>query len=101
MQEKDHGLPIIGGTKALAYMQLMSCGIPSSKARGCHSEHFTNSETRYGWGVGQCGSVISGELPVVVQSLSRVQLFATPWMAACQASLTFTISQEFALTHVH
>ena len=30
----------------------------------------------------------------VVQSLSRVQLFVTPWTAACQASLTFTISQS-------
>ena len=27
-------------------------------------------------------------------SLSRVQLFATPWTAACQASLSFTISQS-------
>ena len=31
---------------------------------------------------------------VVVQSLSRVQLFVTPWIAACQASLSFTISQS-------
>ena len=29
---------------------------------------------------------------VVVQSLSGVQLFATAWAAACQASLPFTIS---------
>ena len=29
---------------------------------------------------------------VVVWSLCHVQLFATPWMAACQASLSFTIS---------
>ena len=29
---------------------------------------------------------------VVVQSLSRVQLFATPWTTACQASLSSTIS---------
>ena len=29
---------------------------------------------------------------LVVQSLSRVGLFATPWTAACQASLSFTIS---------
>ena len=29
---------------------------------------------------------------VVVQSLSRVRLFANPWTAACQASLSFTIS---------
>ena len=31
---------------------------------------------------------------VVVQSFSHVQLFVTPWTAACQASLSFTISQS-------
>ena len=31
-------------------------------------------------------------LVVVVQSLSYVWLFATPWIAACQPSLSFTIS---------
>ena len=31
---------------------------------------------------------------VVVQPLSWVQLFATPWTAACQASLSFSISQS-------
>ena len=31
---------------------------------------------------------------VVIQSLSCVQLFATPWTMACQASLSFTISQS-------
>ena len=30
----------------------------------------------------------------VVQSLSHVQLFATPWTAACQASLSLTKSQR-------
>ena len=29
-----------------------------------------------------------------VQSLSRIQLFATPWTAACQASLFFTTFQS-------
>ena len=29
---------------------------------------------------------------VVVQSLSRVRLFVTPWRTACQASLSFTVS---------
>ena len=33
-------------------------------------------------------------LYVVVQSLSRVQLFVTPWIAAYQASLSFTNSQS-------
>ena len=32
---------------------------------------------------------------VVVQSLSRVWLFATPWTAVRQASLSFTISRRF------
>ena len=31
---------------------------------------------------------------VVVQSLSRVRLFATPWTATRQASLSFTISRS-------
>ena len=31
---------------------------------------------------------------VVVQSLSRVQLFVTQWTAACKASLSFTIFQS-------
>ena len=36
---------------------------------------------------------MSSEVDVVVfQLLSRVRLFATPWTAACQASLSFTIS---------
>ena len=32
--------------------------------------------------------------PVIVQLLSRVRLFATPWAAALQASLSFTISRS-------
>ena len=31
---------------------------------------------------------------VIVQSLSRVQLFETPWTAACQAPLSFIFSQS-------
>ena len=34
----------------------------------------------------------SRQFVVVVQLLSRVWLFAIPWTAACQASLSFTIS---------
>ena len=34
------------------------------------------------------------QVVVVVQSLSRVQLFATPWTAAGQASLSFIISRS-------
>ena len=33
-------------------------------------------------------------IAVVVQSLNHVQLFVTLWTAACQASLSFTISQS-------
>ena len=35
-----------------------------------------------------------------VQSLSRVRLFATPWTAAQQASLSFTISQMLKLMSI-
>ena len=41
---------------------------------------------------GGCEWISSLYIVVVVQALSRVQLFATPWTAACQASLSFTIS---------
>ena len=34
------------------------------------------------------------DFKLVVQSLSHVLLFVTPWTAACQASLSFTISQS-------
>ena len=34
----------------------------------------------------------SAYLVAVVQLLSHVQLFVTPWTTACQASLSFTIS---------
>ena len=33
-------------------------------------------------------------LSIVVQSPSHVRLFATPWTASCQASLSLTISQS-------
>ena len=36
-----------------------------------------------------------------VQSLSRVRLFATPWITARQAALSITISQSSPQTHVH
>ena len=31
---------------------------------------------------------------IAVQFLSRVRLFETPWIAACQASLSFTVTQS-------
>ena len=41
-----------------------------------------------------------GKAFVAVQLLSHVQLFMTPWTAACQASMSFTISQS-AQTLIH
>ena len=38
---------------------------------------------------------------VIIQSLGHVQLFATLWTAACQASLSFNHLPELAQTHVH
>ena len=46
-------------------------------------------------GVSQCYLHLRQDsILVSVQSLSRVQLFATPWAAACQASLSITNSQS-------
>ena len=41
--------------------------------------------------VGDCWFRLLGDV-VVVQALSDVRLFVTPWTAACQASLSFPIS---------
>ena len=38
---------------------------------------------------------------VVVQSLSCVQLFETPWTAACQVPLSSTIFQSLLKMHIH
>ena len=38
---------------------------------------------------------------VVFRLLSCVRLFETSWTAACQDSLSFTLSWEFAQTHVY
>ena len=38
--------------------------------------------------------ILSKSANIVVQSLSHVRLFATLWIAAYQASLSFTISQS-------
>ena len=40
------------------------------------------------------GYLYSNTILSSVQSLSRVQLFATPWIAACQASLSITNSRS-------
>ena len=37
----------------------------------------------------------------LVQSLSRVQLFVTPWTAVCQVSLSITNSQSLLKLIVH
>ena len=41
-----------------------------------------------------------GEFFAVVQSLSHIRLFAAPWTAAHQASLSFTWSNQAALTAI-
>ena len=38
--------------------------------------------------------VLKQTFKTIIQLLSHVRLFATPWTAACQASLSFTVSQS-------
>ena len=49
-------------------------------------------------GVSQCYLHLRQDsILVSVQLLSRVQLFATPWAAACQASLSITNSRSLPI----
>ena len=57
-----------------------------------HSQSVLTLDTRTARWNFQCFAFI--EVLFVVQLLSRVQLFVTPWTAAHQASLSFTISQS-------
>ena len=43
---------------------------------------------------------IKNKVTILVQLLSHIQLLVTPWTAAHQASLSFTISHEIIHTHV-
>ena len=57
---------------------------------------FTTSTT---WAARNCfrkvnKSRFASVFVVVIQSLSHIQLFVTPWTAACQAFLSFTISRR-------
>ena len=57
----------------------------------------TNCQQSYNCGLANPAhpaGVGGGSAVCLVQSLSRVQLFATPWIAACQASLSITNSQS-------
>ena len=38
---------------------------------------------------------------VIVQSLSHIRLFVTPWTAACQASFVLHHLPELTQTHIH
>ena len=67
------------------------------------SENYSQTVANAGWHQGRdvlvCtltshNSVLLGYFPVVVQPLSRVQFFATPWIAGPQAPLSFTVSQS-------
>ena len=57
-----------------------------------HSQSVLTLDTRTARWNFQCFAFI--EVLFVVQLLSRVQLFVTPWTAAHQASLYFTISRS-------
>ena len=56
----------------------------------CNISHRNISRNRIAWLL----EWVLLKIVFVVQSLSHVGLFATPWTAACQASLSFTISMS-------
>ena len=86
----------------------MGCQGYSGVFRGCNTLSLDwGSGTGYKAVFSQCQAVFSPSVHfcvqwsmsikmflVVVQAFSCVQPFATPWIAALQASLSFTISQS-------
>ena len=68
----------------------MICKAYSIYYLALHSQSVLTLDTRTARWNFQCFAFI--EVLFVVQLLGRVQLFVTPWTAACQASLYFTIS---------
>ena len=95
---------IVGIIKALARRPLRTFGIIQYPAKTwVHvSLHLRGDRQRLIWKpISELAEIRFSELDskyvygsVLVQSLSHVWLFATPWTAACQASLSFTISQK-------
>ena len=79
--------------------------------RNCHSQE--EPKDSWWWNVTWCPKWDPGAekdikqtireiwISFAVQSLSHGRLFAAPWTAARQASLSFTISLKFAQIHVH
>ena len=75
------------------------CSLSAQGRTGNSTSMKLSSITSIQWGslfwVELCLSCVPPNSYVVVKLLSYVQLFATPWTATCQASLSFTISQSF------
>ena len=71
------------------HSSILAWRIPWTKGPG-RSQLMGSQRVIHDWAANTFNS--NKELVVAVQSLSRVWLFATPWTAARQASLSFTIS---------
>ena len=67
---------------------------PFSPAAWLFNHYDTSMKNHYRWVFIQFLNYNTLFFPLSVQSLSRVRLFATPWTAACQASLSTTNSQS-------
>ena len=71
------------------HSSILDWRIPWTKGPG-RSQLMGSQRVRHNWAANTFNS--NRELVVAVQSLNRVWLFATPWTATRQASLSFTIS---------
>ena len=93
MSPAEKGCQVSLANTQVSYNKQVSTPGPSALRSGCGGGIKTlSSSLSPGWS-------FSFDVPAVLskyvsQSLSRVRLFATPWIAACQASLSFTVSQS-------
>ena len=73
----------------------VSCrDFPECNSCGCAVCMVEVNESQFTWHLGPMGGVARWINNSSVQSLSRVWLFVTPWITACQASLSITNSKS-------
>ena len=86
----------IGGVEMNKYNnKTLFCFLRCQQMKKClHMNYYRHNISKFEWKSGQTIWIKEGVQFSSVQSLSHVGLFATPWIIACQASLSITNSRS-------
>ena len=86
-------MPLLSGTTKWTFASELALSSVINSIPFCLFWNISSWRSPAFWSLQDCHCAFF-YFAVVVQSLSCVQLFASPWTAACLASLSFTISQS-------